>query len=278
MALTLFGAPMGLPPVVHHEDTLDLVEAARPSRRRTWYRRVALGRVASVIVPSRRIEALALDAWQQPAHRVRLIAPGADLAALARKPRADTLPRLIKRSGELWLGSIGALDDAGGAVALVRALAGLPEPWQLVLVGEGAARAAVRAEALAREVAHRVHLPGMLADPTGVMGLFDLLVFSGDAEPAPAIVATAMGAGLAIAAPDSGDMAEWLGEAAGDQLVPARDEAALAARIAELAADGPRRRALGGANRRDAARHDLAAVLGERKAAFAAALGQARFP
>jgi glycosyltransferase involved in cell wall biosynthesis len=277
MAATLFAKVLALPPVLHHEDLLDASETDRPSHRRTWYRRVALGRVAGLVVPSARLEALALGAWQQPAARVRRIVPGATIAA--RKPRPDALPRLIKREGERWLGSVGALSRKNGTAALLRALTALPEDWHLVVVGEGPAGEALRAQALALGIAHRLHLVGFLADPAPAFGLFDLLAIGDGAETPPAVIASAMAAGLALAAPRAGDLGEWLGERAGAQLCAPGDEAALVALIGDLARDDAKRRSLGEANRlRAATTFEPGAALAARRGACAAALGLARFP
>jgi glycosyltransferase involved in cell wall biosynthesis len=274
MAATLLAKVLALPPVLHHEDLLDATDA---SRRRTWYRRIALGRAAGVVVPSVRLEALALGAWQQPRARVHRIAPGA--VQPAKKPRPDALPRLIKREGERWLGSIGALTPEGGAEHLVQVLAALPEAWQLVLVGEGPAGESLRAQALQLGLAHRVHLVGLLTDPLPALGLFDLFAKGGEAEMAPALVAAAMAAGVAFAAPRAGDLDEWLGEGGDEQLCASDDEAALAALIGGLARDDARRRALGEANRLRAAElFEPTAALAARREACAAALGTARFP
>jgi glycosyltransferase involved in cell wall biosynthesis len=278
LAKTLFGPQLGIPPVIHREHVVDPAEAARPLRRRTWKRRIAFGRVAALIVPSARLEALALGPWQQPATRVCRIAPGADLAALLRKPRADALPRLIKRPGELWLGAIGALEDDAGALRLVRALAQLDEAWQLVLPGEGAAQAAVRAEALRLEIAHRVHMPGMLGDIAPAVGLFDLFAHGGGFELAPETAAAAMGAGLAFAATRIGDLGEWLGEGADAQLVGAGDDTALTSLIVRLAGSAQQRRALGDTNRRRAAAFAREMAVAALRKVCAEALGQERFP
>ena len=195
-----------------------------------------------------------------------------------RKARADALPRLIKRGGELWLGGIGALTPESGALRLVRALDRMPDAWHLVLVGEGPERDAVRAEALRLEIAHRVHVTGMLADPAPALGLFDLFALGADGETAPEPIAAAMAAGLAILAPRAGDLAEWLGDGAEAQLCPPGDEAALTERLLLLAGDAPRRRSLGGENRVRAAAFDLAKALAERRAVYAASLGLPHFP
>ena len=101
MAHTLFSQKFALPPLVHHEDGFNEDEAGGLKRSRNWYRRIALGRASALVVPSQRLEQIALDAWQQPHWRVKRIVNGIDTAAYRVKPRPDALPRLIKRPGEL---------------------------------------------------------------------------------------------------------------------------------------------------------------------------------
>ena len=275
MAHTLFAAMLKLPPLVHHEDGFNQDEALRLKRGRNWYRRIALGRASAVVVPSRRLEAIARDAWHQPAAKVRRIANGIDTAAYAQRPRPDALPRLIKRPGELWLGTLAGLRQVKNLPALVRAFAPLPEPWQLVIVGEGPEREAIRAEAERLGLAHRVHLPGFAADPAQAVGLFDFYALSSDSEQFPISVVEAMAAGLALAAPAVGDVAAMVAEANRGFVTPAGDEAALAAAVQALAADPALRRAIGEANRAHARAHyDEAAMIAAYRAVYAGAMGR----
>ena len=207
MAHTLFGQKFGLPPLVHHEDGFNEDEAGGLKRSRNWYRRIALGRAAALVVPSQRLEHIALDAWQQPRWRVKRIANGIDTAAYASKPRPDALPKLIKRPGELWLGTLAGLRAVKNLPALVRVFNRLPDEWQLVILGEGPEREAIRAEAMRLGLAHRVHLPGFVADSAKAAGLFDLFALSSRSEQFPISVVEAMAAGLAIVAPAVGDVA-----------------------------------------------------------------------
>ena len=160
MAHTVFRNHYALAPLVHHEDGFNQDEIDSLKRSRNFFRRIALGRSSALIVPSRKLEAIALGAWQQPVGKVRRIANGIDTAAYTHKPRPDALPRIIKRDGEKWLGTLAGLRPVKNLPRLVRAFAGLREEWQLVILGEGPEREAIRAEALRLEVAHRVHLPG----------------------------------------------------------------------------------------------------------------------
>jgi hypothetical protein len=88
---------------------------------------------------------------------VHRIVNGIDTAAYAKKPKADALPRLIKREGEngwaRWRAARGEESAASGA-----RLRGLPA-WHLVILGEGPEREAIRGSACGW-VGHRVHMPG----------------------------------------------------------------------------------------------------------------------
>ena len=279
MAHTLFRDFHGLPPLVHHEDGFNEDEATERKRSRNWFRRIGLGRASALVVPSRRLEEIALDAWQQPRGRVRRIANGIDTAAYRRKPRPDALPRVVKRAGELWLGTLAGLRAVKNLPRLVRAFAGLPEEWQLVILGEGPEREAIRAEALAQNVAHRVHLPGFVADPAQAVGLFDLFALSSDSEQFPISVVEAMAAGLAVAATDVGDVAAMVAEPNRAYVVPAGDEAALAAALAALAGSEGLRRGIGEANRLLARRdYDEKAMVAAYRAVYGGAMGRSAFP
>jgi L-malate glycosyltransferase len=271
----VFGRHFGLPPLVHHEDGFNEDEAERLKPARNWYRRIALTRAAALVVPSRRLETIALTAWGQPRARVRRIANGIDVAAYARKPRRDALPRLIKRPGEKWLGTFAGLRPVKNLPALVRAFAGLAEEWQLVIAGEGPEREAIRAEALRLGVAHRVHLPGFVSDPARVIGLFDLFALSSRSEQFPVSVVEAMAAGLAVAAPAVGDVAEMVAVENRPFIVAPGDEVALAGAIARLAEDPAAAAQVGAANRRRAvAEYDRAAMIETYRALYGAAIGR----
>ena len=252
MAHAAFRDFHSLPPLVHHEDGFNQDEAQRLKPARNWYRRIALARSAAIVVPSRRLEEIALNVWHQPRSRVHLVENGIATRAYACKPAPDALPRIIKRSGEKWLGTLAGLRAVKNLPKLVRAFSGLPEEWQLVILGEGPERAAIRAEAQRLDIAHRVHLPGFVADPARAVGLFDLFALSSDSEQFPISVVEAMAAGLAVASPDVGDVRTMVAQENRPHIVAPGDEAALASAIAALAQDKTARRSIGRANRKRA--------------------------
>lgn len=239
LAHTMFADVYRLAPLVHHEDAGD---------GRVFYRRIALGRTSALVVPSRTLERIALEEWQQPRSRVRRIPHGVRTTAFGRKARAGLLPDLIKRRGELWAGTLGQLTPNKNLPAMVRAFAGLPEEWQLIVAGEGPERETVLAEARGLGIEHRVHLPGT-ADAAGLTALLDMFVLSSRAEQFPVPLVEAMAAGLPVAAPAVGDVSAMVAPENLPFVTPPGDTAALGEAMARLAGDATLRSAVGKANR-----------------------------
>lgn len=249
LAHTMFADVFKLAPLVHHEDGFNEDEAGALKPSRNFYRRIALGRCSALVVPSRTLERIALETWYQPRSKVRLIPNGIDTVRMGRRQKRDALPRVIKQKGELWVGTLAGLRKVKNLPALVRAFRSLPEPWQLVIVGEGPERASILAEAEACGLEHRVHLPGFVADPAKAVGLFDVFALSSVSEQFPISVVEAMAAGLPVAAPRVGDIASMVATDNGPWLVAPGDEEGLAASLAALAEDADLRGRIGEANR-----------------------------
>jgi glycosyltransferase involved in cell wall biosynthesis len=281
MAHALFGPRYGLAPLIHHEDGFNADEAQGLKWQRNWYRRLALARAYALVVPSRQLESIALGAWAQPPARVHHIANGIDTARYGFDPGtvpADALPRVIKRPGEKWLGTLAGLRAVKNLPRLVRAFAAMGPEWHLVIVGDGPERGTIADEALRLGLSDRVHLPGHVADPALAIGLFDLFALSSDSEQAPLSVIEAMAAGLAVASPAVGDVADMVSADNAALITPAGDEAALAAALARLGDDGGLRSRVGAANRdRARARFDEAAMAARYAELYGKALGLSEF-
>lgn len=278
LAHTLFADHYRLPPLVHHEDGFNQDEAERLKPARNWYRRLALHKTSALVVPSQRLEAIALSAWAQPRHKVHRIANGIKTARFSITPAPDALPGIIKSSEDLWLGTLAGLRPVKNLPRLVRAFAALPEPWRLIIVGEGPDRDAIVDEAIRLGLSDRVHLPGFVADPAAVVGLFDLFALTSDSEQFPICVAEAMAAGLAVVSPDVGDVAAMLAPGNRAFVAPLGNEAALAVHLADLAADPDLRARIGAENRGHAiAHHDEAAMISAYARVYGDALGKKTF-
>lgn len=252
MAHTVFADAFKLAPLVHHEDGFNEDEAQRLKKRRNWYRRIALGRSAALVVPSATLEDIALNVWDQPRGRVRRIPNGIDTRAYALPAKRDVLPGLIKRKGEFWIGTLAGLRPVKQLDALVRAMPALPPEWHLVIAGEGPEREFLLAEAERLGVEDRVHLPGFVARPATLVGLFDIFALSSRSEQFPISLVEAMAAGLPVVAPRVGDIGAMVASDNGPYLVEAGDADGLSAQLSRLAADPQARKRVGQANREKA--------------------------
>lgn len=117
--------------------------------------------------------------------------------------------------GRLRLAWAGRLAPGKGLEALLDALALLVaeersgDRVELVIIGDGPARSALEARALALGVADRIHWLGYLADrPTYLEALAscDLFVFPSPAEGFPKVILDAMAVGLPVVATPSGQL------------------------------------------------------------------------
>lgn len=279
MAHALFARTMALPPLVHHEDGFNADEASKLSTRRNWYRMIALSRTSALVVPSQRLEQIALGTWRQPPARVVRIPNGIDTAAFAKKPDPKSLHRLMKREGETWVGTIAGLRPVKNLVRLVQAFAMLEDRFHLVIFGEGPERGAIMAEAERLSIQHRVHLPGFVADPAKVMGFLDIFALSSDSEQFPLSVVEAMAAGLPVASPAVGDVADIVAPGNREFIVAPGSTEALGEALRTLGDLPDLRAEIGEANRaRARAEFDAKAMVGRYAELYARVLGRERFP
>ena len=249
MAHTLFSDAFDLPKLIHHEDGFDESELVKRKQRRTWFRRIALGKSSGLVVPSSVLEEIALVEWQQPLGRVKRIPNGIDTGAFAAKPKTDAIPRLLKRPGEKWVGTLAGLRPVKNLPRLVRAFAAMPDDWHLIVCGEGPDRARIEAEIDRLELNDRVHLPGAVDDPAKVVGLFDIFALSSDSEQFPLSIVEAMAAGRPVVAPEVGDIAEIVAEENQAYLAKTPSEEAIARELVALSGDAKLRDTVGKANR-----------------------------
>jgi glycosyltransferase involved in cell wall biosynthesis len=249
MARHLFGGP----PLVHHEDGFNEDEAVELKARRNLYRRLGLSAARRLIVPSERLEAIARTAWGQGPGRVSRIPNGIRTGAYAAPPSQE-IPGLQAAPGEIVIGTVAGLRPVKNLPRLVRAFAAMQaRQARLVIVGSGPDSERIAAEARARGVADRVHLPGFLVDPACWIGRFDIFALSSDSEQFPISLVEAMAAGLPAVATAVGDVPHMVAADNRPLIVAREDEAALAAALDSLAERPDLRRAIGRANRQKAA-------------------------
>ena len=250
MAARVF--PKGAPPIVHHEDGFNADEANGLKRTRNYYRRLALGAAHGLVVPSERLEQIALTAWKQPAGRVHRISNGIATRLYAGRPDPKAIPGFVKGK-EPVVGTLAGLRAVKDLPLMVRSVGGVPQNVRLVIVGEGPERQAIENQAAAMFMGDRVHLPGFLPDPHRYIGHFDVFMLTSLSEQQPISVMEAMAAGLPVVAPRVGDIAAMVAPENLPFLAAGRSEVELRDRLAPLIADPALRASVGAANRARAA-------------------------
>lgn len=254
--------PAGCPPLIHHEDGFNADEAQRLNWKRNGYRRIMLPTARALVVPSARLEQIALSVWREPAGKLHRIPNGIDTAPYLRAPIEGAIPGLSRADGDVIIGTLAGLRAVKNLGRLVRAVAKLPPHVKLVIVGEGPEQAAIAAEAASLGIADRVLMPGFLPQPHRYIGHFDIFALSSDSEQFPISLVEAMAAGLPVVATDVGDVQAMVAYDNHDLIIPPADEASFAAALDLLAWDATMRRRLGLANQEKArAEFDEAAMI-----------------
>ena len=245
--------PRGAPPLVHHEDGFDIVEAYGLKVERNIYRRVALTSADALVVPSQTLEDVALNIWKQPRERVQRIAIGIDTALYGRKPEPGRVPGLDRKAGEIIIGAIADLSPQKDLASLVRAVGGVSGRVKLVIVGEGPDRARIVQAAAAMGIADRLVMPGDIGSPHRFVSLFDIFGLSSFSEQFPIQVLEAMAAGVPIASYPVGEIPRMVAKENLPFITPHSVEVELRDVLQSLVSDREQRRLVGQANAAKAA-------------------------
>jgi glycosyltransferase involved in cell wall biosynthesis len=249
-ARRLYAGALKLPPLIHHEDGFNQDEIVRQNPKRVWFRRLMLPAVDRLVVPSRRLEAIARAIWKQPAARIERIANGIRLPSDAEIAAPLPIAGLDRDAPGLVIGTVAGLRAIKNLPRLVRIFAaGAPADARLVILGEGPERDAIVDEAVRLGVADRVILPGFVRDPVRYLGTFDIFALSSDSEQFPISLVEAMACGLPALCTDVGDIANMAAPENRHFICPPEDESGLAAALAILCSDVERRASIGAANR-----------------------------
>lgn len=246
----------GVPVVVHtvhgwgfNEEQHRLVSGTYQALERTCARWCD----ALVVVGSPyRDEGLALGIGEPSQYH--LIRSGIEIDVYRSVPsdRATLRARLGLPADALVIGNVGRLSPPKCPELMVRAFARLAATHthaHLVLVGDGWQRGEVEAEVAALGLRERVHLLGLRRDIPDLLHTFDVFVMSSSREGLPRTLPQAMAAGLPVVATHVGGIPDAVAEGESGFLVPAGDVAALADRLARLAADPALRARLGAGGR-----------------------------
>jgi L-malate glycosyltransferase len=248
MAHRLLSPFMKLPPLIHHEDGFNEDEAVKLNWKRNAFRSIALTGAHKLVVPSVTLEEIALVDWIRPAAKVQRISNGIDIPRYLIPPKPNAFPGIIKREGEVIVGTIAGLRTVKNLPRLVRAVAAAGPNVHLAIAGEGPERDTIMAEAARVGISDRLMMPGFMTDPASYVGLFDIFALSSDSEQYPISLVEAMAAGLPAACTDVGDVRNIVAVENQPYIVE-KDDDALAAAIGKLAASKDLRTTIGAANR-----------------------------
>jgi glycosyltransferase involved in cell wall biosynthesis len=265
---------------VHHEDGFTSEEVDGFKGRRVLARRLLLPRVHRVVVPSKRLYAIARSTWKLAEDKALYIPNGIRLERFAPADgRAELRERLgIPRTAPV-IGSVGHLRPEKNPLRLLKACARVdPELGVHVLVlGDGSERGALEALVAKTPTLYgRVHFAGHQADPVPYYRAMDVFALSSDTEQMPVALLEAMACSLPVVATDVGDVRDMLPDAQGACVVPiAAHETAwpFAEQLTALLRDRELRARLGSQNRaRVEERFSFEAMLAASRAVYAAAL------
>lgn len=132
----------------------------------------------------------------------------------------------------------GRLSEDKGFISLIRAFAKVePHDARLVIVGEGAARAALQAEINRLGLAGRVDLVGYAPEPWNYYAQASCLAVSSKLESFGMVVVEALGHGLPVVSTDCKGPREILADGRFGRLVPVGDTAKMAGAISAALAD-----------------------------------------
>lgn len=282
MAHRMVSPFMTLPPLIHHEDGFNEDERERTNWKRDGFRRLALPTAYRVVVPSQTLANIARGTWGVPGARLSQIANGIALDGYAVPPARDAIPGLVKKDGEIWVGTLAGLRAVKNLPALVRAV-GIARAQgaridRLIIVGEGPEHWAIENAAADCGLSSVVHLPGFMAQPARFVGLFDIFALSSHSEQYPISLIEAMAAGVPAACYGVGDVANIVAESNRPFVVKPADEGALARAFAALSDDAALRHSIGEAGQILArSRNDERVMLAQYAALYADAMQDAQF-
>lgn len=236
-------------PHIHIVDGFGPEEANRQLPRRVQFRRLALRRNTTILVPSLTLQDIVTNIWRLDPATVTYVPNGIDCGRFT-QPRDDGLAQHFKIDpAATVIGTVAALRAEKNLQRLLQAFKTISEDksLHLVIVGDGPELSMLKARATEMGLADRVTFTGYLSDPAPILSLFDIFALSSDTEQMPISVLEAMASGLPIAGVDVGDVRHIVSDANKPHIV-ARDADALAAVLSDFAADPDLRQRIGTKN------------------------------
>ena len=183
--------------------------------------------------------------------RVATIHNGIDLRRVDTPlTREQARARLGLPADAIAIGCIGRLEEQKGHRYLLEACTKLPQPFHVIIAGDGRLRRELERRAAELGVAAQVSFLGARSDVAEILRALDIYVMPSLWEGLSLAMLEAMAAGLPLVISDVSGVAQAFGDEECGVRVPPRDAAALAQAIRDLAQSPERRQRLGDAGRR----------------------------
>jgi glycosyltransferase involved in cell wall biosynthesis len=220
--------------------------------------RATLGLAHRLVANSDGVKADLVNQVGISADKVSRIYNGIDAALYAPQPGArQQMRRQIGLSeDEVVVGTVARLHYKKGLTYLLEAahqLGGRFPGLRFIIAGDGPERRRLEEQARELGLGDRLIFLGDRTDISDVLAAMDVFAFPSLFEGLPNAILEAMAAGLPVVASDVAGNNEVVQDGLNGYLVPVQDAAALAEKIALLAADAPRRQALAAAGRQNVA-------------------------
>jgi glycosyltransferase involved in cell wall biosynthesis len=223
----------GVPAIVHteHNSEFGALGVFRPIGR------ALMARTAAVVALSQTHRATIAADEGIALERIRVIPNGIELPPQSPDARDRARAQLGARAGETVLVQVGRLAHVKNQRLAVEALALLPGAPRLVLIGDGADRAALVALGLERGVADRVTFLGFRDDAAALVAGADVALIASRNEALPLAVIEALAAGAPLVSTPWNGAREMLHDGLYGEIAADHTPAALASAVRTVLGD-----------------------------------------
>jgi glycosyltransferase involved in cell wall biosynthesis len=245
----------GVCPVIHTEDGFGADEAEKLKTRRVIMRRLLLNSIFTTVVPSRTLEAIAIERFKLQTAKIRLILNGIDTTRFCPGRSEGLRFQLSIPQDHIVIGAVGQLRPEKNLLMLLRAFEPIAaRKATLLIVGSGPCRRELEQMVNERGLKASVIFAGAITDPRPYYQAMDIFAMTSLTEQMPMALLEAMSTGLPAVCTAVGDIPGML-EANSAELVQSGDDRGYASALALMTERQHVRETIGNKNRRRCIAH-----------------------